>query len=145
MPELTVRVVDLADSRELRRSVLRPEFAPGSMLPGEDQAGTICVAALAGSNLVSACLIFPESCRWQPDRPAWRLRSMATHPDFRGTGAGAAALGGATGQARARGAELLWCEARQPAVGFYLRHGWQLWGEPFENSHGPHRFMWVEL
>jgi len=125
--------------------VLRPEFGPGAAMPGEDRPGTIPIAVFDGSRLVSACLIFPESCRWQPGRPAWRLRSMATEPEARGIGAGTAVLVGAVELTRSNGGELLWCEARESAVGFYLRNGWQLWGERFQTDHGPHRYMWTEV
>jgi GNAT superfamily N-acetyltransferase len=145
MAELTVKTVEAAHSRELRRSVLRPHLAPGSVLPGDDEPGSVHLAAFDGSTLVSACAVFPQSCAWQPGRPAWRLRSMATDPTVQGTGAGAAVLRSATEVARAHGAEVLWCQAREPAVGFYLRAGWRLYGERFDTDYGPHRYMWIEL
>jgi len=70
---------------------------------------------------------------------------MATLPEARGTGAGTVVVRGAVELARTNGGELLWCEARESAVGFYLRSGWQLWGEGFRTDHGPHRYMWIEL
>jgi GNAT superfamily N-acetyltransferase len=145
MAEMTVRLVDAAHTRELRRSVLRPHFAPDDEMPGDEHADALHVAAFAGSSLASACLIFPEPCPWQPGRPAWRLRSMATDPAARGTGAGTAVARLAAETAKDRGAELLWCEARESAVSFYLRCGWQLHGERFSTGYGPHRYMWLEL
>ena len=145
MTELTVRTVDGRQSRELRRSVLRPQFSPEAALPGDDLPYTIHLAAFDGSSLVSACMILPQPCEWQPGRPAWRLRSMATEPAVRRTGAGAAVVRAAAEVARDRGAELLWCRARQPAIGFYQRCGWQLHGEPFTTEYGPHRYMWLDL
>ena len=145
MTELTVRVIDGAQGRELRRTVLRPHLAPDAFLPGDDKPSAIHLAAFAGSSLVSTCLIFQEPCSWQPGRPAWRLRSMATDPAARGTGAGRAVLAAAADSARDHHAELLWCEAREAAVGFYQRCGWQLHGERFDKELDPHRHMWVEL
>jgi len=145
MTELTVRTVDGSQNRELRRSVLRPQLAPQAFLPGDDLPGAIHLAAFDGSSLVSTCFIFPEPCDWQPGRPAWRLRSMATDPAVRGTGAGRAVLAAAAEAARDRGAELLWCEAREPAVGFYQRCGWRMHGEPFSKELVRHRSMWIEL
>lgn len=145
MTGLTVLAVDGRQSRELRRSVLRPQFSPEEALPGDDLPYTIHLAAFEGPSLVSTCLVFPESCGWQPDRPAWRLRSMATDPAARGTGAGRAVLHAASATARDHGAEVLWCEAREAAVGFYQRCGWQLHGERFTTDYGPHRYMWIDL
>jgi GNAT superfamily N-acetyltransferase len=145
MTELTVRVIDGNQGRELRRTVLRPQLAPQAFLPGDDLPNAIHLAAFDGSSLISTCLIFPEPCSWQSGRPAWRLRSMATDPAARGTGAGRAVLAAAAETARDQGAELLWCEAREPAVGFYQRCGWQLHGERFSKELEAHRYMWIEL
>jgi len=70
---------------------------------------------------------------------------MATDPAARGTGTGRAVLAAAAETARDHGAELLWCEAREPAVGFYQRCGWQVHGERFSKELEPHRYMWIEL
>jgi GNAT superfamily N-acetyltransferase len=145
MTELTVLVVDGLQSRELRRSVLRPRLSPDAPLPGDDLPDAIHLGAFDGSSLLSTCFVSAESCHWQPDRPAWRLRSMATDPGARGTGAGRAVLRAAAATARSHGAELLWCGAREDAVGFYQRCGWQLHGERFTTEYGPHRYMWIDL
>ena len=145
MTELTVLAVDGRQSRELRRTVLRPHLAAEAFLPGDDLPQAIHLGAFDGPSLVSTCLVFAETCRWQPTRPAWRLRSMATDPAARGTGAGRAVLRAAAATARQHGAELLWCEAREDAVGFYQRCGWQLHGERFTTDFGPHRYMWIDL
>lgn len=145
MAELSARVVDPDLTRQLRRTVLRPRFSPDQPLPGDDQPGAVHLGVFDGSSLVSACLIFPQACEWQPGRPAWRLRSMATDPAARGTGAGTAVARAAAEVARERGGELLWCEARESAVGFYLRCGWQLHGQRFSTDYGPHRYMWLPL
>lgn len=145
MTGLTVRVIDANEGRQLRRSVLRPRLSVEAQLPGDDLSEAIHLGAFAGSSLASTCFISPECCDWQPGRPAWRLRSMATEPAVRGIGAGRAVLCAAADTARARGAELLWCQAREAAVGFYQRCGWQLHGERFSTDFGPHRYMWIEL
>jgi hypothetical protein len=57
---ISVRQVTAAESRELRRSVLRPGLPSGSVLPGDDEPGVVHLAAYDGDNLLSACLIFPR-------------------------------------------------------------------------------------
>lgn len=64
--------------------------------------------------------------RAYPDRPAvvgYQLRGMATDPDHRGTGAGAAMVVAGLDRCRALGAGLVWARARDSALGFYERHG----------------------
>ncbi|MDQ1742555.1 MAG: hypothetical protein QOE23_894, partial [Pseudonocardiales bacterium] len=116
-----------------------------SELPGEDQTGVVHLGAFDGQALLSACLIFPEQCPWLPGERAWRLRSMATDPQRRGNGAGTALLDEAQRIATADSASVLWCHAREVAVGFYLRHGWTPVGELFDNDLGPHRRMQLLL
>lgn len=70
---------------------------------------------------------------------------MATDPQHRGTGAGSALLDEARRIAVADGAWLLWCLARERAVGFYLRHGWTPFADLFDTDLGPHQRMQLRL
>jgi GNAT superfamily N-acetyltransferase len=141
----TIRLIEAADSRELRRSVLRPALPSGSLLPGDDDPAVLHLGAFDGDALVSACLLFAEDCPWLPGRPAWRLRGMASDPARRGAGAGRAVLAGAVRIAIAESAEVLWCLAREPAVEFYRRSGFTAWATVFDTEFGPHLRMWREL
>ena len=123
---------------------MRPQLASGSPLPGDTVDGVVHLAAFVDDNEepAGACLIFPEDCAFVADGVgAWRLRSMATSLEARGTGAGAAVLDAAHSLVKEAGAPLLWCHARENAVGFYARHGWQIVGDPFEEIDIPHRNM----
>jgi predicted GNAT family N-acyltransferase len=88
----------------------------------------------------------------QPDRHAddvlrsFRLRGMATHPQYRGQGLGAALLRKCIEQARHAGGEVLWCNARTSAIEFYRRAGFEAVGEEFETPDiGPHVRMRLDL
>src|ERR1700712_218433 len=120
-------------------------MSSGAEQPGEDQSGVVHLGAYEGAELLSACLIFPELCPWLPDERAWRLRGMATDPRRRGSGAGTAVLREASRIAAEDGASLLWCLARETAVGFYLRHGWTTFQTVFDTDLGPHQRMWLRL
>ncbi len=114
-------------------------------MPGEDQAGVVHLGAFDGEVLLSACLIFPEPCPWLPGEHAWRLRGMATDPQRRGAGAGGAILREASRIAIADEATVMWCLARETAIGFYRRHGWTTFGPVFDTDLGPHQRMWLRL
>lgn len=149
MPQWTAEVIDGQLSRELRRSVLRPHYAVDALLPGDGEAEVVHLGAFAdtdaGRVLASTCMIFPQQCWWLPEATAWQLRSMATHPDWRGTGAGTEILRAARAIAAAAGATVLWCNAREPAIAFYRRNGFVEFGELFESELVPHRRMWQQL
>ncbi len=68
---------------------------------------------------------------------------MATDPSVRGQGYGAALLLEGMRVAAAAGAELVWCNARVVALGFYEVHGFRAVGPVFETAGGiPHRVAW---
>jgi predicted GNAT family N-acyltransferase len=135
---LTVRRLGTADMPalyDLRGRVLRPGMPPeASLFPGDDQPGTIHLGAFTdeGRLVGIATLVRNEGLQ---------LRGMATEPDVRGTGAGAALLREAHRIAQESG-EPLWCNARVVAVGFYERMGWRTEGEEFDvPTVGPHYIM----
>jgi ribosomal protein S18 acetylase RimI-like enzyme len=81
-----------------------------------------------------------------PEGAGWRVRGMATAPAARGRGLGAQALRELLEHARAQGASLVWCNAREPAVGLYERAGFVVVGEPFDvPGIGPHRRMELQV
>ena len=142
---MQARPIEAGISRELRRSVLRPNLPPGSALPGDDDAGVVHIGAFLDGELISACLIFPADAPWLRSRIGWRLRAMASNSNKNGLGGGTAVLAEAVRIAAAAGGEVLWCHARQAAVGFYAQAGWTAEGELFETEIGPHLRMWRSL
>ena len=154
---LRVEVVDEALTRELRRSVLRPNLPPGAPLPGDELTGgapagddppaVVHLAAVDDAGIaLCTCFIYPDAPPWQPGRAdCWHLRQMATLPEHRGRGLGALVLAAAVRQARGRGGGLLWCNARESAIGFYLRQGFRPHGGMFVEHEIPHQRLWLEL
>ena len=67
---------------------------------------------------------------------------MATEPDVRGAGFGAALVAACIEHAAASGGGEVWCNARMGAVGFYRRAGFDVVGDEFEiPAIGPHVVM----
>lgn len=135
-------------TRELRRSVLRPNLPPGATLPGDDVPDAAHFGAIDDDGAVlCTCFVYPDPCPWLPDAPAWRLRQMATAEGLRGRGIGGQVVEAAAEYVRARGATVLWCNARERAVAFYRRHGFVGHGEIFTDERHtiPHLRMWRSL
>jgi GNAT superfamily N-acetyltransferase len=141
---VTVGIVDGADTRELRRSVLRPDYGPDDALPGDDMDAVIHFGATTSNGeVLSACLIFPEACPWRPDdSPAWQLRSMATAPSARGHGLGGRVLAAVIDYLATNGGGILWCYAREQAVPVYERGGMTGVGDVFTWHDVRHLSMW---
>jgi predicted GNAT family N-acyltransferase len=128
-----VCVVEAVATSELRRSVLRPQWAVGSPMTGDDDPTAVHVAVVDDvDQVVSACVLLPRPYPPRPDEPAaWQVRGMATGPDLRGRGLGGLVLGGAVAEVLRRAGRLLWCEARTEAVRFYRKHGFTVDGDEF--------------
>jgi GNAT superfamily N-acetyltransferase len=143
VPVVIVREVRAADTAELRRLVLRPgRMVP---LPGDGDPA-FHLGAYDGDELLGTGNVRLEPAPWAPDTPAWRLRGMATAPDRRGEGVGAAVLAGLIAHCQADGPDVLWCNARTPARRFYERAGLVTIGEPWDDPEiGPHVRMWLAV
>jgi GNAT superfamily N-acetyltransferase len=144
-----LRLIDGADSRELRRRVLRPQCTPADRLPGDDLPNAVHLGAIdERGTIVGACFVAPEPCPWRSDgADAWRLRSMATEPARQREGIGSAVLDAAITHVAALGVPLLWCHAREPAIRFYEQHGFVGAGDIYRDPETglPHLHMAREL
>jgi len=76
-------------------------------------------------------------------RPAVQVRQMGVLEAWRGDGLGALALEHLLRSAvRVWGARTGWLQAREAAVGFYARMGWEVFDAPYDiEGVGPHRSM----
>jgi GNAT superfamily N-acetyltransferase len=135
----------------LRHQVLRPHQRLEDLdLPGSDHpdSGTFGAVEIATGDVLGTAAVSPEDAPEELDKvlPSgrrWRLRSMATREGLRGRGIGAGVLNSAIAHIAARGGGVLWCNARLPAVRFYVRAGFRAFGDPWEEPEiGPHVMMW---
>ena len=140
MFEFEVRAVDPERTRPLRRRVLRPHESLEE-LASHEPPGVHAVGAFDGDELIAVGFVCPDG-----DPGAWRVRGMATVPEYRGRGAGAAILAQLVEHARTQGATRVWCNARTPAVRVYARAGFDIVSDEFELPEiGPHVVMALPL
>jgi ribosomal protein S18 acetylase RimI-like enzyme len=137
MLQIDVREISLADTRNLRRDVLRPHSSLEE-LASHEPAGSIAFGAFDGDELVAVGLVGRDG-----ETPGdWRVRGMATKPDARGRGAGSGVLEALVQHAVAHGATRVWCNARTRARTLYERVGFVVASEEFEPPDiGPHYRM----
>jgi len=131
-----VRAVDTAQTRPLRQRVLRPHESLEE-LASHEPPGVYAAGAFDDDELVAVGFVCPDG---EPGE--WRVRGMATAPEHRGRGAGAAILAQLVGHARAQGATRVWCNARTSALSLYARAGFEPESDEFEiPGIGPHFVM----
>lgn len=136
MAELIVRPVPVAQTRQLRQTILRPHQTIEQMAANEP-ADAFAVGAFDRDRLVAVGLVGPVG-----DPGAWRVRGMATVPNARGLGAGSAVLDALLRHAISEGATRVWCNARTAARSLYERAGFRAVSDEFEVPEiGPHFVM----
>jgi predicted GNAT family N-acyltransferase len=142
---LIVDEVPAETTHALRRGVLRPDGGEITWAGDEDPATFHLAARTADGAVVGVVRFSPAACPWRSARAPWQLRGMATDPAVRGTGAGRALLVDGVARVAARGGDLLWCDARVTAAGFYERMGFAVVTDPYDKPGiGPHVGMLID-
>ena len=121
---------------ELRNEILRKPL--GLDFSEEELANEkhdILIAAFDDDEMVGCCML----CTINEERI--KLRQMAVHENVQGKGFGAAILHFAENIARDKGYKTLFMHARESAVGFYEKLGYQINSDVFKEVNIPHYVM----
>jgi len=105
---------------KLRQKVLYPEKALADMSMEEDLDG-IHFGAFKGGWLVGVISLF-------------QFRKVAVDPSAQKMGIGSMMLDYVTAFALQEGGRRIWCNARDSAIPFYLKHGFAQTGKTFEKG-----------
>lgn len=131
-PRFQFSQADLAAVRQLRDLVLRPGTpSGGSIYPGDDAPSTLHIGAFLAGILVAAATTCQEAPPGTSTSLAWRVRGMATLPEYRGFGLAGQLLARCLAHIHENKGTLAWCSSRIATVSFYQRHGFVPVGEPF--------------
>lgn len=143
--EQRVRLVAF-DSEEYRQTVgLRDEVlrAPLGLTFTPEQlaaeADDLHLACFIGGQLAGCLILTPQ------DRGAIKMRQVAVNPLVQKQGVGTILVRASEQIAAERGYQRMVLHARETAVPFYLRLGYEVTGEPFEEVTVPHRAMFKTL
>jgi len=121
---------------ELRKEILRKplglDFSEADL---ENEKDDTLIAAFDDDEMVGCCMLCKET-----DEKI-KLRQMAVHEDVQGKGLGAAILNFAENIARDKGYKTIFMHARESAVGFYEKLGYQINSDVFSEVNIPHYVM----
>jgi GNAT superfamily N-acetyltransferase len=130
-----VRVEDVPAeaTHDLRRRVLRGSRPDAVVVFPEDRrAGAFHLAVRDRGDAIRAVASFsPEPTPYRPERTAVRLRGMAVDWPFQHHGLGRLLVTTVVDRLRAVEVDVLWCNARDSAGGFYARFGFEVVGDGF--------------
>lgn len=135
---MDIRRVDINEIIDLRHAVLRfGRPRDTACFDGDDDPETWHIAAFDNDHVIGCVTLLPST---HDDQPAWQLRGMAVSPDARGQGIGGMLLKHI--DTHLPPPTIIWCNARLPAVAFYEKNHWIVFGDPFDVPEvGPHRRM----
>ena len=130
---MRVEEVEAAATHDLRWRVLRNRRAGAPVVFPEDaRPGAFHLAVRNGGDGVLAVASFSaEATPHRPGRTAVHLRGMAVDEPYQRHGVGRLLVTTAVERLRRDGVEVLWCNARDSAAGFYARLGFEVVGEGF--------------
>lgn len=123
----TVRLRD-----EILRKPLGLNFTPDQL---QQESELIHVACYSGGQLLACLILQPHGER------ELKMRQVAVSGHQQGKGVGKALVEFSEQYAKENGYKKISMNARDTAVGFYLRLGYSVEGEPFEEVTIPHRHM----
>ena len=132
----------------LRHKVLRPHLPlEASCYQSDNDLGAIHFTLKMDDTILSIASLYSEPLEAMSNKNAYRLRGMATEPAEQGNGFGAMVLHGAMDYLKKEtDVEILWCNARVTAFGFYEKTGFKILGAIFDIPNlGPHKTGFIEL
>ncbi|TDN40136.1 N-acetyltransferase [Hymenobacter sp. UV11] len=126
-----IQPISAAQTYALRHAVLWPDKPPAYVQLPDDAAGQHFGAFVAGElRAVISLFVTPAG--------EARFRKFATDPAWQGRGLGTALLRHTMQAARAQGAVMIWCDARQNTLPFYQRFGLAPEGDVFYKGDIPY-------
>lgn len=118
---------------EIRHTVLRPHQSINDCIYDTDkEEGAFHIGAFHNDKLISIVSFCIESNPHLPSEKQYRLRAMATLPEFRRLGAGRLAVGYAENIIKSKGYDILWCKGRTTVQEYYEKLGFKSYGEVFD-------------
>ncbi|MGB6047911.1 MAG: GNAT family N-acetyltransferase [Flavobacteriales bacterium] len=144
---MRIRFIPSNETHELRQRVLRPAQTIAEMEWTFDRAeGSFHLGTEKDDELIAIASFLREPCEQLPGKLQYRLRGMAITAEHQGQGVGAALLRSGLEHLHQLKADLVWCNAREGALGFYGKKGFIALGSAFIiEGIGLHHLMYRTL
>lgn len=145
---MEARRISAEDTRDLRHRVLWPHLKSMEecTIDIDHRADAIHIGAFDGDRIISVLSLFETSTPKLKFEKQYRLRVMGTDPEYAGKGAGKLIVEKAVEVIQEKGYDLIWCDARKVAVGFYDRLGFEIVGDWYEVPEiGLHKTMYFKI
>jgi ribosomal protein S18 acetylase RimI-like enzyme len=144
---LEIKYISSEETIDLRHLVLRQGRPRAtSFMEGDNLKSTKHIGAFIDSKCVGILSLFQSEHNRIEDSFQYQLRGMAVDPDYRGQNIGRKLVVFSEKELEKMKVEVLWCNAREVAVDFYLKLGFEVNSEKFNIPDvGPHYVMLKKL
>ncbi len=135
--EMFFKTISASEAYPCRRMVLRENKGPIEVpFQGDDDEDSIHFAAVIGGNIVAVLSALPIK------KHQYQFRGMAVLQDYQANNIGKKLLQYAEIHLIGKDCESIFLNAREKAVGFYLKNNYLIQGDAFEiKGIGTHYFM----
>lgn len=145
---MVVREISALDTYQIRHLVLWPhiQLRKDCVIDIDLNKNAIHLGVFIDNQLVCIGSLFEMTNSKLSFKKQYRLRAMATHPDYRNRNAGKLLIESSISLLRTKGYNLLWCDAREVALGFYSKLGFELVDEWYNIKNvGRHKLLFYRL
>lgn len=145
---MIIRELPTADIKKLRFEVLWPHKTSVDVctIESDELETTFHLGAVLNNEVVGTSTFLIDINDNFESKRQYRLRAMATSPIVRGKHVGQQIIETSIEKLKKMNIELLWCDARLEATGFYEKLGFTMKGEIYNVPDiGPHKLMYIEL
>lgn len=146
-PDLKVKIISSLETHEVRHPVLR-EGRPKEdcVFNGDDDPDTFHLGLYLLNELVGVVTFIKNHHPDLANPNQYQLRGMAVLSSAQGKNYGSLLIDAGNQILMEKKIGLVWCNAREKALNFYLRNGFEIFGEPFEIPQiGTHFSMFKSL
>lgn len=146
MPE--VGIITSNETYPLRLEVLwqHKNSLEECSLDVDDLESTFHIGVFKNEEIVGIGTFLVQQNEKFEEKYQYRLRAMATSPKVRGENFGKQVIDFALVELKNRSVELLWCDAREVAIGFYEKMGFNILGGFYEIPRiGKHKLMYKKI
>lgn len=142
---IEIKEISPEQTYEIRLEVLRKGIDLPVQFSGDTDSETFHLGLFENNKLVGISS-FMKTNNSLFNVKQYQLRGMATIPETRGKGYGKALLKYAIEMLKDKKMAILWCNAREVALQFYLKLGFKIKGESFDIPNiGIHYVLYKEL
>ena len=132
MPSFLVKEIKPKDCYFIRHQVLwQHKSFDDCGIDIDDQVGSFHLGAYKADKLICVASFFKQTQSKFSEKNQYRLRAMATLSSAQNTGAARALLNTAFQILKDKDQDLLWCDARIIATGFYEKLGFEKLGDSY--------------